>query len=661
VKYCPKCQKKFETLWAKCPDDGAELETDKTEQMIGQIFADQYEILSVLGAGGMSVVYRAKHRLMDRIVAIKLLHDDSDKQAIERFKHEAKSSSSLKHQNIISIYDFGIVGNQAYLVMDCLEGKNLSEILEKEERLSVDRAINIFRQTCHGLEHAHKNGILHRDLKPSNLVIIKGEDGTELVKIVDFGIAKLMPNAAMQQTRLTQTGDIFGSPLYMSPEQCQARPLDSRSDIYSLGCLMYEALTGVAPLRGETAYDTMTMHVSTLPAAFGTVAPELKIDKSIEAMVFRCLEKKPEDRYQTIAELLTDMPTVHSDSGSVKVKAVMHPTRQKREIKYLRYSFWSLFVICAAIALYATIDNGADFDHGTLLEKTLWNCKTTVAQTLINNKLYDPARALLLSAEESARQRFSNKSRVLTALRLQRELYIKARMFEDLEAVNSKIAAVNSQMLLESYNGLMAELSELAKPASQTQTNINKLLAPISFGSVNHIARGLAGNSLDKHAETLLTRAKQTYTTLLGPKDLLVADVDMLLGEAYWSQQRLKEVRPVLVEALEIYDSANLKNDKRKILAMLKLGQLDRDENRYDKAKDELETAMKETETGFGKDKNLLYQCLNSYGSYLESIGKSDEATAVFERAQKISPEEVMQETVDHNSGSASNSDTKPL
>ncbi|MBL0185040.1 MAG: serine/threonine protein kinase [Candidatus Obscuribacter sp.] len=661
MKYCPKCQKKFETLWAKCPDDGAELETDKTEQMIGQIFADQYEILSVLGAGGMSVVYRAKHRLMDRIVAIKLLHDDSDKQAIERFKHEAKSSSSLKHQNIISIYDFGIVGNQAYLVMDCLEGKNLSEILEKEERLSVDRAINIFRQTCHGLEHAHKNGILHRDLKPSNLVIIKGEDGTELVKIVDFGIAKLMPNAAMQQTRLTQTGDIFGSPLYMSPEQCQARPLDSRSDIYSLGCLMYEALTGVAPLRGETAYDTMTMHVSTLPAAFGTVAPELKIDKSIEAMVFRCLEKKPEDRYQTIAELLTDMPTVHSDSGSVKVKAVMHPTRQKREIKYLRYSFWSLFVICAAIALYATIDNGADFDHGTLLEKTLWNCKTTVAQTLINNKLYDPARALLLSAEESARQRFSNKSRVLTALRLQRELYIKARMFEDLEAVNSKIAAVNSQMLLESYNGLMAELSELAKPASQTQTNINKLLAPISFGSVNHIARGLAGNSLDKHAETLLTRAKQTYTTLLGPKDLLVADVDMLLGEAYWSQQRLKEVRPVLVEALEIYDSANLKNDKRKILAMLKLGQLDRDENRYDKAKDELETAMEETETGFGKDKNLLYQCLNSYGSYLESIGKSDEATAVFERAQKISPEEVMQETVDHNSGSASNSDTKPL
>ena len=661
MKYCPKCQKKFETLWAKCPDDGAELETDKTEQMIGQIFADQYEILSVLGAGGMSVVYRAKHRLMDRIVAIKLLHDDSDKQAIERFKHEAKSSSSLKHQNIISIYDFGIVGNQAYLVMDCLEGKNLSEILEKEERLSVDRAINIFRQTCHGLEHAHKNGILHRDLKPSNLVIIKGEDGTELVKIVDFGIAKLMPNAAMQQTRLTQTGDIFGSPLYMSPEQCQARPLDSRSDIYSLGCLMYEALTGVAPLRGETAYDTMTMHVSTTPAAFATVAPELKIDKSIEAMVFRCLEKKPEDRYQTIAELLADMPTVHSDSGSVKVKAVMHPTRQKREIKYLRYSFWTLFVMCAAFAIYATMDNGADFDHGTLLEKTIWNCQTTFAQTLINNKLYDPAKMLLLSAEDSARKNFSNKGRLLTALRLQRELYIKARMFEDLEQVNNHIAEVNSQMLLESYNGLISELDELAKPSTKTQTNINKLLAPISFGSVNHIARGLAGNSLDKHAETLLTRAKQTYTTLLGPKDLLVADVDMLLAEAYWSQQRLKEVRPVLVEALGIYESAKLKNDKRKILAMLKLGQLDRDENRYDSAKDELETAMKETEITFGKDKNLLYQCLNSYGSYLESIGKSDEATAVFERAQKISPEEVMQETQTYDNSTASPSQTKSM
>lgn len=133
--------------------------------MIGQVFADQYEIISVLGAGGMSVVYKARHRLMDRIVAIKLLHDDSDKVAIERFKHEAKASSSLKHQNIISIYDFGIVGDQAYLVMDCLDGKNLSEVLEEVGHLAIDRAVNIFRQTCLGLEHAHKNGILHRDLK----------------------------------------------------------------------------------------------------------------------------------------------------------------------------------------------------------------------------------------------------------------------------------------------------------------------------------------------------------------------------------------------------------------------------------------------------------------------------------------------------------------
>jgi len=298
LKICPKCSATFENIWSSCPYDGLELQPQNKDPLLGKVFAEQYEIISVLGTGGMSVVYKARHNLMDRIVAIKLLHGQADHLAVERFKQEAKAASSLNHPNIISVYDFGMIGTQAYLVMDCIEGTNLNDVLEQEKHITPDRAVPIFRQTCEGLEHAHKKGIIHRDLKPSNLCLVIGEDKVEHVKIVDFGIAKLLPQQGKQQIQLTQTGEIFGSPMYMSPEQCLAQPLDVRSDIYSLGCLMYESLTGVPPLLGETAYDTMTMHVNTAPAEFAKVAPHLRIDKSIEALVFRCLEKKPEERYQ---------------------------------------------------------------------------------------------------------------------------------------------------------------------------------------------------------------------------------------------------------------------------------------------------------------------------------------------------------------------------
>lgn len=631
--------------------DGHELEHEIADAMIGQVFADQYEILSVLGTGGMSVVYKARHRLMDRVVAIKLLHDDSDKVAIERFKHEAKASSSLKHQNIISIYDFGIVGTQAYLVMDCLDGKNLSEVLEEIGHMALDRAAHMFRQTCMGLEHAHKNGILHRDLKPSNLVLIKGDDGSELVKIVDFGIAKLLPNATQEQTRLTQTGDIFGSPLYMSPEQCQAKPLDNRSDIYSLGCLMYETLAGVPPLRGDTAYDTMTMHVNQAPLAFNQVVPELNINKSMEALIFRCLEKLPENRYQSISDLLQDLPTIQPQSGSVKVKPVQHPTKQRLEIKYLRYSFWTLFVMVAAVIAYTSCDNGPEPDHGTVLLKTIWNCQTTIAQTLTDNHMYEQARWVLDSAEETARKQFSNRGRLMTALRMQRTLFSKAKMYDELQVVNEKIAKLNSQVLLEAYDALLKELDDLAMPGSESQTGMKRILAPITFTTIDHVNRGLAGAAMDKHTEVLLTRARGVYKNLLGSNNPEVASIDMLLAECYNRQQRLPMMRPLLTEALTIYKAAtagssadNKKYGRKSALALIKLGQLDRDENRYADAEKELKEAMNLAEKSFADDKALLYKALNSYACLLAQTGREQEAKAIFDKADSISTEKLMRE-----------------
>ena len=507
-------------------------------------------------------------------------------------------------------------------------------------RIPVERAINIFRQTCLGLEHAHKNGVVHRDLKPSNLCIIKGDGGSETVKIVDFGIAKLLPETGKEQTKLTQTGEVFGSPLYMSPEQCKARPIDSRSDIYSLGCLMYESLTGKPPLEGETAYETMTMHVSKTPPPFSKAAPDAHINRSIEALVFRCLEKVPEDRYQSAAEVLADLPTIKVESGSMKVKSVAHPTKQKQEIKFLRYGFWTMFVILAAWFSYMSLDHGSDLDSGTVLEKTIWNAQTTMAQTFSDHGWYGMSAKVLADAEATARAKFSNRARLLTALNMQKRLFEKARMFEDLETVNEKITTANRRILRTSYDATMANLELVARPPSITQSNVDKITAPIKIQAIKTLAENLIGSEMPKHAETLALRAKDVYTDLLGPADVGIADLDMTLAHCYWHQERLPSVRSLLVEALNIYQVALPPTSRKLVVANLKLAEFDRDQNRYEDAKVEIDRAMSLAQKYFSKDTILNYECLNAYGCYLDEMGKTKEAKDTFEKAARLNPQD---------------------
>jgi serine/threonine-protein kinase len=644
MKICPQCSATFDNVWSTCPYDSSSLTDQSKDPLIGTTFAEQYEIISVLGSGGMSVVYKARHKLMDRIVAIKLLHGQNDPLAVERFKQEAKAASSLSHPNIISVFDFGIAGNQAYLVMDCLEGDNLSDVLIRDRRIAVDRAIRIFRQACLGLEHAHKKGIVHRDLKPSNLCLVRGEDGGEVVKIVDFGIAKLLADTGKAKLTLTQTGEIFGSPMYMSPEQCMAQPLDFRSDIYSIGCVMYECLTGVVPIMGETAYETMNMHVNVAPHPFAKVAPDLKIDKNIEAIVFRCLEKKPEERYQNVSEIMADLPVIKPESGSLKVKVVQHPTKTRREIRFLRYGFYTLAIFVLALFTYMSMDHGPETDRGTVLEKTIWNAQTTIAQSLINCRYYQQARYVLNCTEDTARNKFNNPGRLMTALNLQKSLFRQARMFEELEGVNKKIAQLNAKILLDSYKNTLQEVNDLSGANSPISQSVNKIMAPITYQNVERVARSLGGAGMDKHEESLLTRTREVYIKLLGSKDSQIGDIDMLLADCYLRQQQSPKVRPLLKEAVDIYEAQHGINDKKTILAIMRLGQFDRDENRYEDAKNELAKALKQAEKTFADDPYLLSRCLSSYAMYLDQTGNHKEANDLYAKASGLSPLDSLQD-----------------
>jgi DNA-binding NarL/FixJ family response regulator/tRNA A-37 threonylcarbamoyl transferase component Bud32 len=268
----------------------------------GTVLGTNYIIQEAVGTGGMSTVYRGTHKLMQRTVAIKVLHRHLLGKIVEvsRFHQEAKAASFLNHPNIITIYDFGITGEQQpYLVMDFIDGYSFQQLVA-HEKVDLPRLVGIFIQICDALAHAHKRAIVHRDLKPSNIMVLKDDEGHDLVKLVDFGIAKLLMD---NELRLTKSGDVCGTPVYMSPEQCKAEPMDARSDIYSLGCVMYEALAGKPPFLCNSAYETMSAHVNEPPSRLPFLAPDKKIPDELEGMIFKMLEKKPGARPQNVSEV----------------------------------------------------------------------------------------------------------------------------------------------------------------------------------------------------------------------------------------------------------------------------------------------------------------------------------------------------------------------
>lgn len=257
----------------------------------------RYEIIEELGRGSMGTVYKARDPLIDRTVAIKaidlkVLTDDERARYEARFFQEAKAAGRLNHPNLVTIHDLGESGDIAYIAMEFLEGHDL----ERGKRATLDEALNIAIQAAAGLHFAHEHGVVHRDIKPSNVMLLKNNH----VKICDFGIARVASSLLH-----TRTGVILGSPMYMSPEQIQSEPVDRRSDIFSLGILLHEMLTGKAPFSGDNATSVMYDIVHGVPAKPSALNP--KIPEMLDNIVARCLEKKPADRYQTAGLLEHDL------------------------------------------------------------------------------------------------------------------------------------------------------------------------------------------------------------------------------------------------------------------------------------------------------------------------------------------------------------------
>ncbi len=269
-------------------------------------FAGRYRIVSQIGHGGMGRIYQVADLQNNRVIALKILHPHliDDEDSVKRFEREAKAAMHLRHPNLLTVYDYGISEEGLpFIAMEYLNGEVLQKLLNMDGPLDIKRFLTIFLQTCSALHHAHSNSVIHRDVKPSNIMLIKVDEQSDLAKLVDFGIAKIIRPDGQSAEKLTHTGDVFGSPHYMSPEQCLGSELDMRSDIYSLGCVMYEAISGRRPFEGQNALGTMQMQVSNQAKKFSDFCAHLSVPPQIESVIQRAMEKSPEKRYQSAKEL----------------------------------------------------------------------------------------------------------------------------------------------------------------------------------------------------------------------------------------------------------------------------------------------------------------------------------------------------------------------
>lgn len=278
------------------------------EKNIGDLVSEKYRIEKVLGRGGMSVVYLARHITLDKLVAVKMMHLNmvATGSFLQRFEREARIASALHHTNIVGVHDFGEdVQGQPYLIMDYVSGETLEELIVDSKRLAPEFCLPIFIQICDALSTMHSKGFVHRDLKPSNVIVKVKSSGTHIT-LVDLGIAKSIVDNSTSP-RLTAHGQMFGSPTYMSPEQCVGQDADTRSDLYALGYLMYDALSGGPPFDHDNTYNVMWQHVNEPPSRLPFLEESSTVPEQMQSIMFKLLQKDPELRYQSADEVKAEL------------------------------------------------------------------------------------------------------------------------------------------------------------------------------------------------------------------------------------------------------------------------------------------------------------------------------------------------------------------
>lgn len=591
-KFCPVCARTFspEDSVVTCRADGAELLPHTDDGLAGRTIDGKFQLLEIIGTGGCSIVYRARHISLQRMVAVKVLRADliSTVDRIKRFEQEAVLASSVKHPNICAVYDCGMLATgQPYLVMENVEGNNLSDVLSEGKVEPLERALRLIGQIVAGMKAAHQKALLHRDLKPGNIMLVDSskshseEPSVETVKIIDFGLAKVL---GTEGVGLTASGHAVGTPAYMSPEQVRGEELDVRSDIYSLGCVMYELLTARRAIAGNTAFDTMQNHLYRQPAAFSS--EDLLLPFALRDLVLKCMQKEPIDRFQSMAEVeaaleqinvSVDAPTAslsHSskNTSSNKQPAPLPITTHAKAALNLSWRTTAVVIALVATASFAFAliwgsSSGNRDSNSTFVTTTSPSLDPAIA------RLIDEYQQLLRAGHAIAADRVLR--RAFDTLHKQgkqhsREMLVVARELKAFYAgSNRRTASIPYiQAAFEAQRSLVEPLSaELLLAHQQAGRDYEKAgsqqRAMFHLKSATELAKTKYG-----------TQSKQYYDALREQ-----AELEMRIGALKDSEAHLKFMLaepsshlesdaariPVLLNLFKLYDSQHREHDAQAV------------------------------------------------------------------------------------------------
>ncbi len=672
TRTCLACGKDFGSQSQFCPIDGSPLTPLSTDPLIGSFFAERYQIISQLGKGGMSSVYKAKHTLMDRIVAIKILVA-SDVPSLKRFQLEAKLVSSLKHHNIVTVYDFGVsFKGQPYLVMDYLEGSNLADQIRKETRLDLVRATWIFCQACDALNLAHKRDLIHRDLKPSNFMLVDEEQHDDVVKLVDFGIAKHITVPKTEAAQLTQPGQVLGSPIYMSPEQCTGSRLDARSDIYSLGCVMYETLTGKPPLVGADVFDTIQRHIHETPRSFASIDPELiSLPEQIEKIVLKCLQLDPADRYQTILELWTDLElfrnTLRPAKNATQTGIPAIPQAQVITSNAIRsvtpspdkpVAKFSWSPVIAAVSttvafamLYYFFYPKTAADHVSAPVPD-WRVLNDRGEQEFSRGHYPAAQKLFKEACTLAESFDSEDPRYAISLNNLGNVYFKEDFYPEAErsikkalAIREDIFGKNGLPVADSMNDLaMVYFAEnkaaLAEPLLNKALAIRKASTGIESVEYADSLKAMAAiyNKTGRvdQAMKLLQSALAIRKKQLGPNSPDVAETENSLAMDYQIKGDLQRARALYKDAQSILSKSVGADHPLVADSLVGLGSIAFLQNKFDQSEQLFNQALKIRQQSLGEKNLRTGEILSCLAVLKDAEGQSAAAAPLFKQALEI-------------------------
>lgn len=552
-----------------CQEDFIEAIADDCRINVGDVIASRYEIKQYLGEGGMSAVYAAVDKVIKRDVALKILHRDllvRGKGSLLRFQREAQALGNLDHPNIVKIHHFDADENaQPYIVMDIVKGESLARRLSKEpESVRMSDIIDIFVQVCDALAHAHNRGVVHRDLKPSNIMVVGNQ-----VKVLDFGIAKLMSEDSDQELQLTRTGEVFGSPLYMSPEQCRGLKLDFRSDIYSIGCVMYEAFTGSPPFTGNSHIDTMLKHVNDLPASVANSICDSRYVEKVDAILLRCMAKNPNARFQSMDEVKSALLELDKETKGgferlkQKFKLIgLKLSAQGKLTKKMIAAYCAAGLVVTGLGTVAVIQHNSSEQHYTFKNVSIeqWKELNEQGQAEFNAGRFAKAEQVFSAETEMARQ-LKNKQLKLASYNelldtYNAQLVLNPQLAQDSNFQNRKAKVITE--IAELYKDENAEIASLRKDLAGSAA-----LAPADLKSLADRAIDF-GSLLSEHGryKESIELLKDAVAAAEKSKDkVLMAKAYFNLGRAYTSNHNTPEALAVFTKSLKLRQEVLPKND----------------------------------------------------------------------------------------------------